>query len=111
MLGDRMRTSTRLNAMNGMLDVTVYSDEDKGLCTYRLGHGGKSWGWVPVEPDKDNVTFTVPVDMAESIMAALLCHFGITSQPIKPPFDFHAEFMSERERVDKLLDVVVALAG
>lgn len=84
----------------------------------RMDTNGHIWCWEPVSPKNDAVSFTLPDDTIHQVVQALLGWVMKRDGGKMEPFnftnasgtDFRAEYTAERERVDKLLDVVVMLA-
>ena len=107
-----IRADTYMDPMSMKLRVAVVMTDPHGdnPKMYRVGNGPSGASWVNItEGVRTDPTFTVEPEMARLIMEALIKHFG-PPPPYEPVIDYHAEYMAERERVDKLLDVVVALS-
>lgn len=97
---------------SGKVHVAVVMTDPHGenpKMYYTGGDPSKS-GWANItEGVKTNPTLTLQPETAELIMEALIKHFGPPTPP-EPVIDWHAECIAERGRVDKLLDVIVALS-
>lgn len=107
-----IRADAQMDMMSGKVVVSVVMTDPHGdnpKMYYTGGDPSKS-GWANItEGIKTNPTLTLQPETAELIMEALIKHFGPPPTP-EPVIDFRAEYMTERQRVDKLLDVVAALA-
>lgn len=107
------------HAVGGSVHVSVFDvhTEWKSKTQLRMDTNGHIWCWEPVSPGNNDVSFTLPDNVIHEVIQTLLGWVmkrdGGKLEPFNftnpPSIDFHAEYMAERERVDKLLDVVAAL--
>jgi hypothetical protein len=103
----------------GSVHVSVFDTHPEwgSKTMLRMDTNGHTWGWVPVSsPGGGDVSFTLPDNtihpLIQTLLGWVMKRDGAKLEPFNlsgPAADRHDEYAAERERVDKLLDVVAAL--